>query len=876
MLEIQSNEEKFRSIYQMSYDGMLLTSPVDGEILSANPSACKLLGMTEQEICTVGRAGIVDLTDPRLIPAIKEREISGKTLTNLRFIKKDKTVIECEVSSNVYINSEGNKLSSMVLREITDKVKTEHALQESETKFSVLFKKSAFAASLSSAKDGKMLEVNDKFIEIFGYTRDELIGKSTLELLINPDKKVRASIIEQLRSKGSIRDERIELFSKTGAKRVMTFNLDLLRLDGEDYYLNTTQDITKQERVIEELQNSQENLVKAQRLAHLGNWTWTIPTNTLDWSDEMFTIFGITKDTFTGNLADVITSAIHPDDRAAVEEANSKVIDDNNPSPLIYKIITPDQSIKTVWAEAGELILDKQGKAYKLSGIVQDISERIKSEEKISMQANALEAAANAIVITGLDGDILWANSAFTQLSGYSESEYLGKNLRILNSGKQPGEFFSDMWNTILNGNVWHNELINRHKDGHLFCEEETITPILDRSGKLIHFVCIKQNITDRKKSETQIRNLLGESQQRLNRLQTLRDIDFAISSNYDLAATLNVVLQKVKDQLKVDAVAVLLYQESTKTFTYGGSLGLASQRIKNARVKFGESLAGKAADLGRIIELQKMKEKIDPYFKSLLDEEQIVDYKGIPLIAKSRIIGVLELYNKTLLTTDGEWKEYFETLAGQTAIAIENAQLMLGLQKTNYELVNSYDATIEGWSKALDLKDKETEGHTQRVTDLTLALAKRFDFSSDQIVHLRRGALLHDIGKMGIPDSILLKPDVLTTEERKIMQNHPLYAYNMLVNIDFLQPALEIPHLHHERWDGSGYPYGLNGNEIPLAARMFAVIDVFDALSSDRPYRSAWSEKKTIDYIREQSGKQFDPDVVVVFLEYLADARRD
>ena len=184
--------------------------------------------------------------------------------------------------------------------------------------------------------------------------------------------------------------------------------------------------------------------------------------------------------------------------------------------------------------------------------------------------------------------------------------------------------------------------------------------------------------------------------------------------------------------------------------------------------------------------------------------------------------------------------------------------------------MINSYDATIEGWSRALDLRDKETEGHTQRVSDLTITLAKHFGFSDEQMVHLRRGALLHDIGKMGIPNSILTKPGILTEDERKIIENHPQYAYNMLENIDFLQPALEIPHLHHEKWDGTGYPYGLKGKEIPLSARMFAVIDVFDALTSDRPYRSAWSKDKAIEYLKAQSGRHFDPAVVVEFLKYL------
>jgi putative nucleotidyltransferase with HDIG domain len=173
----------------------------------------------------------------------------------------------------------------------------------------------------------------------------------------------------------------------------------------------------------------------------------------------------------------------------------------------------------------------------------------------------------------------------------------------------------------------------------------------------------------------------------------------------------------------------------------------------------------------------------------------------------------------------------------------------------------------LEGWSNALDLRDKETEGHTLRVTELTLQVAQSLGVSEEQLVHIRRGALLHDIGKMGVPDSILLKPGALTEEEWVIMRKHPVYAYELLSPIKYLEPALDIPHYHHEKWDGSGYPRGLKEDQIPFAARIFAIIDVWDAVRSDRPYRPAWPEEKAIDYIRSQSGKHFDPKILDAFL---------
>ena len=191
-------------------------------------------------------------------------------------------------------------------------------------------------------------------------------------------------------------------------------------------------------------------------------------------------------------------------------------------------------------------------------------------------------------------------------------------------------------------------------------------------------------------------------------------------------------------------------------------------------------------------------------------------------------------------------------------------------LEEAHKQLLSAYDETIEGWSRAMDLRDKETEGHSQRVTDLTMKLASTFGISKEEMVHVRRGALLHDMGKLGIPDSILLKSSQLTDEEWAFMRQHPQLAYGMLYPIEYLRPALDIPYCHHEKWDGTGYPRGLQGEQIPLVARIFAVVDVWDALTSDRPYRKAWEQEKVFKHIKEQSGKHFDPVVVNAFLEII------
>ena len=270
-----------------------------------------------------------------------------------------------------------------------------------------------------------------------------------------------------------------------------------------------------------------------------------------------------------------------------------------------------------------------------------------------------------------------------------------------------------------------------------------------------------------------------------------------------------------------------------------------------------------------QLVQISDLKDEPENLFlTNILAGENFFCYFGVPLITKGQVKGVLEIFHRAALEPDAEWFDFLSTLAGQTAIAIDNAKLFESLQRSNLELTLAYDATIEGWSRALDLRDKETEGHTQRVTELAVSLAQSCGLSEVELVQVRWGALLHDIGKMGVPDGILLKPGPLTEDEWVKMKMHPAFAYEMLAPIRYLRLALDIPHYHHEKWDGTGYPQGLKGAQIPLTARIFSVVDVWDALKSDRPYRAAWTEEKVRAHICALSGTHFDPQVVDIFLQ--------
>jgi len=352
---------------------------------------------------------------------------------------------------------------------------------------------------------------------------------------------------------------------------------------------------------------------------------------------------------------------------------------------------------------------------------------------------------------------------------------------------------------------------------------------------------------------------------------RALREIDMAITSSPDLNLTLRIVLYQTRKQLNVDAAAVLRLNQKTQTLECTSSQGFQTALITQNHIKLGEGRAGNAALERRMFGRAEIESPHQiPDRIELIVAEEFAAYFIAPLITNNKLLGALEIYHHAPLKINTDWLKFLEALAGQAAIAVDSATMFNDLQRSNEELALAYEAAIEGWARALELRDKETEGHTRRVTNTTVKLAQAMGIEDEDLRHMRRGALLHDIGKMGIPDSILLKPDVLTPEEMEIMRQHPAYAYNLLKGISYLRDDLDIPYCHHEKWDGTGYPRGLKGEEIPLSARIFAVADVYDALTSDRPYRKGWDPKTAIEHIRKESGSHFEPQVVEIFLKML------
>ena len=351
------------------------------------------------------------------------------------------------------------------------------------------------------------------------------------------------------------------------------------------------------------------------------------------------------------------------------------------------------------------------------------------------------------------------------------------------------------------------------------------------------------------------------------NQLTALVGVGSIINSALGLEAVLEEVMDTIIDLMQAERGFLMLRDEDGK-FSTEAARGMDHVKLASDSDGFSKTIVGRVASTGEPVLTTNAQE--DPRFgnQDSIVSKHFRSILCVPLKLKNEIIGVIfldsRMHTGLFQKTDLEMLIAF---ADQAAVAIDNACLFDNLQSANDELTNAYEATLSGWVHALDLRDKETEGHTQRVTALTLTLAREFGIEEPELVHIKRGALLHDIGKMAIPDGILLKPGELTLAERKYMELHPIFAHDMLKPIEFLHPAIDIPYCHHEKWDGLGYPRNLRGEDIPFAARIFAVVDVWDALTSNRPYRTPLDPEEGRRHIREGAGSHFDPLVVEAFL---------
>ncbi|HUE97648.1 MAG TPA: HD domain-containing phosphohydrolase [Anaerolineales bacterium] len=390
----------------------------------------------------------------------------------------------------------------------------------------------------------------------------------------------------------------------------------------------------------------------------------------------------------------------------------------------------------------------------------------------------------------------------------------------------------------------------------------------LSRSGNPIVSTAL-QDITHVSQSLLMLEQSVSDQLKlRQSQLRALMSVGQVINSSLGLRRVLEEVMDSLISLMHAER-GFLMLRESNGELVVRIARGIAHVNLNEEAFKVSRTVVRKVVESNAPVLTTNA--QADPRFDAQMSVAafQLRSILCVPLKLKDDLIGVLYVDNRAHA---GIFKEndleLISAFADQAAVAIDSARLFEDLQDSHRELEKAYQATLEGWVRALDLRDKETEGHTQRVTILTYRLARSMGVSDDALVHITRGALLHDIGKMAIPDGILLKPGALTDDERKLIQKHPVYAYEMLSPIDFLLPAIDIPYCHHEKWDGTGYPRGLKKDEIPFAARIFPVIDVWDALTSDRPYRKAVPHAEVRQRIKADSDKHFDPLVVEAFMD--------
>jgi len=735
------------------------------------------------------------------------------------------------------------------------------ALAASERDFRDLADNALIGIYRSTVK-GEIKYANQTLARMMGFdSPEDLIREGAL--MRHRDPADRQAIIQKLQRDGKVESYELVVLNKSGEPRNVLLSA---RIDG-DQLTSTILDITERKRAEEKLNRLLDLLNLTARMARVGGWELDVESQTLTWSDEVYRIHEVDP-----SVKPNVTEAINfyaPESRPLISAAVQAGIESGTPWDLELELITAKG--RRIWVRALGMAERKNGKTVRLFGAFQDITERKQAENQLresNERFKRLVSQLNDVVwYANADGSaVLDVNQAFEKIYGIS-AKALSANPNLWIEVVHPDDrkiAQASAEELFKNGRAEAEYRIIR-PDGTVRWLLDRKSLLYDETGKPVQMGGIATDITEQKKAEEEI-------QRQLQHLRALREIDLAIMGTTDVYLSLQTVLEHVLSELRVDAADFLVLNPYTQTLEYVAGRGFRKKGGSWLNLKLGQGMVGRAALEQKAVHISHLANAGNDFGRqSMVADEGFVAYYAVPLTSRGNLNGVLEIFHRQPLEFDSYSMDLLYSLAGQASIAIDNNRLFHRLLRSNQDLMLAYDTTIEGWSHALDLRDKETEGHTQRVTELTMRLAQAAGIAEGELAHIRRGALLHDIGKMGVPDYILLKPGKLTDEEWVEMRKHPVFAYELLSPIAYLKPALDIPYCHHEKWDGSGYPRGLKGEQIPLAARLFAIVDVWDALRSDRPYRQSWSKEKVIEHIKSLSGTHFDPKAVELFLDMMS-----
>lgn len=858
---LREREEHYRLLVEQANDGVFVCDQT-GQYIEANASGCAMLGYTREEILQKKVMDLIPAEDRIKKPPRLAELMAGQTImSERRLIRKDGSLIDVEISSKML--PDGSLHAT--LRDITQRAQ----IEMTHAKLAAIVDASDDAI-IGGGLNGTITSWNIGAERLYGYTAQETIGRSPAFLLPSDRVDEQAYIHEQIFKGESIKNFETVRVCKDGSTVEVSLTVSPIK-DTQGRFAGVatiSRDISRSKQAEKKLQESQQlfyGIFHASPAA--------IVLSRL--SDGRFVEANANFAKLTGyNFEEVIgrtssEAGIMVDPKIREERLNA--LQENRQLPNFeVEIKRKSGEYRTGLTTVGVIALNSE--EYAISTFI-DVTERKRAEADLHNGRQFLQSVQDAlsahIAILNHEGIIVQVNAAwrnFADHNGLISPDFgIGANyLKICDvaAGEDMEEaaLVAAGIRDVLQGRLdetWVEYPCHSPSQQRWFVAR--ITSFENDGQKWI--VISHENITERKLGEEKI-------QRQLEHLTALSAIDRAIASCFDLKLNLSEILMYVTSELGVDAADIFILN-SYMMLEFGAENGFRTKAVKKAHMPLTNHFAGRAIMEGkliRVVDLQKQDVPLapEPHWKG----EDFACYYALPLIVKGQAKGVLEVFHRQVLSPDREWIDFLHILANQTAIAIENATLFSSLQRSNAELVMAYDATIEGWSRALDLRDRETEGHSLRVTEMSVKLARVLGMTDEQLAQIRWGALLHDIGKMGIPDEILLKAGPLTEEEQVVMRTHPTLAYEMLYPILYLRHALDIPYCHHEKWDGSGYPRGLKGAQIPLSARIFAVIDVWDALKADRPYRSRWTDEQVREHIRFLSGTHFDPQVVDAFLK--------